>query len=84
MKKMFGNSDLIGIPVIASFNADGRIRPLYFQYEGKTLALSVITEKKMSSMIIYNCSYSDDDFSGQIELTYWIQHHTWTINKRGF
>lgn len=33
---MFGNSDLIGMPVIASFNADGRIRPLYFQYEGST------------------------------------------------
>ena len=33
---MFGNSDLIGMPVIASFNADGHIRPLYFQYEGST------------------------------------------------
>ena len=75
---MFGNPKLIALPVIASFDANGNICPLYFRYNGKSMKLSVISRRECLPTIEFLCSYDDDGYFGQIELSYWVPQHTWT------
>lgn len=57
---MFGNPKLIALPVIASFDTNGNINPLYFRYNGKRMKLSVISRRECLPTIEFLCSYDDD------------------------
>lgn len=73
--------------VIASFSSDGRIRPLYAEYEDYTIKIDrVIQEKEVVDLgvdaIEYLCSYVQEDRRRDIRIRYAIEFHRWYLPTR--
>jgi hypothetical protein len=60
------------VPVIASFDTEGNIVPLYVRINRKAYKLKVIYCQPINSNDIYkyHCSYSDHSFYHELYLTY--------------
>lgn len=60
------------VPVIASFDTEGHIVPLYVRINRKAYKLKVIYCQPINSKGIYkyHCSYNDHNFYHEIYLTY--------------
>lgn len=79
------NSNIIPIPVIASFNTSGKIKPIYFQFENENYKImDVITSHTEVSTIYFDCIYFNpySDFQNKITLVYRIKDHFWGYLNR--
>ena len=47
------NSNIIPIPVIASFNTSGKIKPIYFQFENENYKIMDVITSHTEVSIIY-------------------------------
>lgn len=69
------------VPVIASFDKDGHVRPLYVRILGKPYRiLSHWTPRSnFSGITEYNCKVETHGYARQILLKYYSRERIWTI-----
>ena len=68
------------IPVIASFNDDGQIKPLYIGIEGNRYKVdSYWIRRSFTNQIEFSCKILIDDRLCPIILTYYMNECIWTI-----
>lgn len=77
------NSNLICVPVIATFNSAGEIRPLYFSLEGLRLKIDNIkfVDRSRSEVIVFRCEVTFSDRVQQITLHYHKRDAIWTMKR---
>ncbi len=70
------------IPVIASFDSNGYVSPLYVRIHGEALKVhSFWIKPSFSGTIEYNCKVIDRDYLKPLCLTYHQSECIWTIPK---
>ena len=72
------------IPVIASFNSDGGIKPLYFRYQDKDITVTSVHycrpyPIKITFKLVFKCSAVLDNYLRDVQITYWIKERVWTL-----
>lgn len=68
------------IPVIASFNAQGGIKPLYFRYQEKDITVSHVRYcRPYPKKTVFKCTARLDDFLKEVQITYWEDEKLWTL-----
>lgn len=77
------NSNLVCVPVIASFNAAGKIRPLYFAIEDIRLKIDNIrfVDERMRETPVFECEVTFSDRVQQVTLIYHKRENIWTMKK---
>lgn len=71
------------IPVIASFSANGEIKPLYFKYEGNSVqVLSYRIKQSTRIDMIYECMYDNFGTQKKVILRYHFSDHAWFLEHR--
>lgn len=74
--------NIISIPVIASFDTNGKIIPLYFRYKDYgAIPVNLISQNKYISHICFVCKCEIEDQSYQIQLMYYWNEMKWYLNK---
>ena len=78
------NKNLILTPVIASFDTEGKIRPLYFSFEGLRLKIDNIKciKKLTDSQIEFACEITLIDRVKTAYFVYHTNYRAWSIDKR--
>lgn len=71
------------IPVIASFDTNGRIAPLYVRLGGEAhRVLSYwVRNRGFINTVEYSCKIADGDFEKPLLLTYFYNEATWVIAR---
>lgn len=71
------------VPVVASFDTDGHIRPLYVRILGNSYKILShwIGTASFSGVSEYNCKIAVGDYERQILLKYYVREKVWTIPK---
>ena len=70
------------VPVIASFNDDGQIKPLYVGINGERYKVeSYWVRRSFSNQIEFQCKLIDQDMLKPVVLTYYQNECIWTIPK---
>uniref|UniRef100_UPI004056E906 hypothetical protein n=1 Tax=Acetatifactor sp. TaxID=1872090 RepID=UPI004056E906 len=78
----FAYSPVTFVPVIASFDTDGHIRPLYVRINGISMKVDSYYERTMfSNTIEFNCKVIDNDYLKPVLLTYYQAERVWSIPK---
>ena len=74
------NLPLIFIPVIASFNEDGQIKPLYIGIEGERYKVeSYWVRRSFANQIEFHCKIIYDYSYKNLIITYFMNECLWTI-----
>ena len=68
------------VPVIASFDASGAIKPLYVRIHGKPLKVLSCWCQNEYSIRKYHCTVGLDGYTRDIVLAYHPSHSFWTID----
>lgn len=68
---------MTAIPVIASFSADGQIKPLYVRINGADLKVLQFTMYNPYNIPTFNCIVDDSDVEKHIKISYNLSQHTW-------
>lgn len=75
------NSNAMNIvPVIASFDTSGTIRPLYVRIHEKSLKILSCWHQTEYSFEKYHCTVELDGYTKDIVLIYHPSHSFWTID----
>lgn len=74
-------SDTILVPVIASFDSEGYISPLYVRINGISMKIHSFWLKPTFSNPVFQCQVIDNDVLKPIILTYHPTENVWTIPK---
>lgn len=75
-------SNLINVPVIASFDTEGRVRPLYIRFGDECLKVHSAVEKPSTfDLKEFQCQVIDGDRLKSLMLTYRMRDTVWTIVK---
>lgn len=71
------------IPVIASFDSEGHIAPLYIRLEGASYKVDTYWIRTTShrNIIEYNCKIVDNGFLKPLILSFHVNECVWTIPK---
>ena len=78
----------VGIDIIAAFNPQGEIKPVYMRLEDeshmpKTYKLEIIDNKseKYSGInsILYCCSFLQENIKKEVKVRYYIDSHKWAV-----
>ena len=68
------------VPVIASFNSEGGIKPLYFRFQGQDITVcSVQYCRPYPSKLVFKSTALLDGFTREIQLTYWTEEQVWSL-----
>lgn len=74
------------VPVIASYNAEGECRPLYFRYISQDgayhdISVSRVLTKKQNSVFgtIYQCEYMDHGYRKEVALYFHRRENKWSL-----
>lgn len=68
------------VPVIASFNNEGQIRPLYIGINGERYKVdSYWVRRNFSNQIEYHCKLIIEDSLKSVIITYYLNECIWTI-----
>ena len=68
------------VPVIASFNDDGQIKPLYVGINGERYKVaSYWVRRSFSNQIEFHCKLIDQDLLKPVIITYYLNECIWTI-----
>lgn len=80
----FDNSSMTVVPVIASFDTAGKIKPLYVRIQGKPL--KVISSWCQDEFLIvkHHCTVQLDEYAKDIILIYHPSHSFWTVDSNYF
>ena len=71
------------VPVIASFDTEGRICPLYVRINGISLKVDSFYERaKFFNVIEFNCKVIDNNYLKPLLLTYYQAERVWSIPKQ--
>ncbi len=85
MKVSYTNFDyepVYTVPVIASFDAEGHIKPLYVRVgEERYKVSSYWVKNRFSHAVEFNCQLQKDDRLIPTLLKYYQQESVWTIPK---
>lgn len=74
---------LVKVPVIASFDTEGRVRPLYIRSGEESLKIHSVVEKPSTfDFKEFQCQVIDGDRLKPLMLTYRMRDTVWTIAKR--
>lgn len=77
----YNESTMTLVPVIASFDASGNIRPLYIGVHGESYKVLTCSCKKVYDFPVYKCQVEDHGIARHVDLTYHPREHIWTIPK---
>lgn len=70
------------VPVICSFNKEGRIRPLYVRINGEAFKVCSAYEKpSFENAAIFQCEIADNEQLKQLTLEYRYREHLWLMPK---
>lgn len=70
------------VPVIASFDTDGHIAPLYVRINGISMKVASFYERnKFSNSVEFFCKVIDGDYLKPVQLSYYTAERVWTIPK---
>lgn len=71
------------VPVIASYDTEGRVKPLYVRISDNEYKIEScwIKPSIAGNNLDFNCSLSRDNRIYKVVLTYHIRETTWTIPK---
>lgn len=72
------------VDVIAVFDTEGNIRPIYFKAQGDSVKVEKVLSRKQTKFagidtIEYTVLYISDDYKRQVKLHYYIDAHTWSM-----
>ena len=68
------------VPVIASFNDDGQIKPLYVGINGKRYKVdSYWVRRSFSNQIEFHCKLIIENMLKPVIMTYYLNECIWTI-----
>ena len=68
------------VPVIASFDSEGHIKPLYVRIDGLSCkVLSYRVKSTFINFVAFNCMVQVEDFAKPVTLTYFIDETLWTM-----
>ena len=81
---LINNEEQIPVPVIATFNKDGKFYPLYFSIEGIRIKVDNITwvSNKAIWGYTFRCEVTLSDRVETIDLYYYKNLNIWTIKKK--
>ncbi|MCR4956465.1 MAG: hypothetical protein K6A30_07250 [Lachnospiraceae bacterium] len=66
------------VPVIASFNPSGEIRPLYLRMDGTVLRIrSFWVKSHHLNAMEFNCKVIDNNYTKNIRLIYYMSEGVW-------
>lgn len=72
------------VPVIASFDNDGHIKPLYVRIGGESYKVdSYWVRKNYANQMEFHCKLIIHNFLRPIIITYFVNECIWTIPKGG-
>lgn len=75
-------SNLINVPVIASFDAEGRVKPLYVRFGDECLKVHSAVEKPSTfDLKEFQCQVVDNGYLKPLALAYRMRDTVWTIVK---
>ena len=79
---MYNKQNIIPVPVIASFDTEGRVMPLYFRYkEHGSIPVTMKTQVKYIRYIQFTCECEIDYQMHQIYLIYEWGERKWYIKR---
>lgn len=79
---MYNKQNLIPVPVIASFDTEGRVMPLYFRYkEHGSIPVTMKTQVKYITYIQFTCECEIDYQLHQIYLIYEWGERKWYVKN---
>lgn len=79
---MYNKQNLIPVPVIASFDTEGRVMPLYFRYkEHGSIPATMKTQVKYITYIQFTCECEIDYQMHQIYLIYEWGERKWYVKN---
>ena len=82
-RNSFDYKECIKVPVIAGFDKDGTVMPIYVKIEGKKYKVEEYQSKmKFAGITEYRCSVSYKDIRMPLELSYYSNESIWTIPIR--
>ncbi len=67
------------IQVIASFNKNQDIKPLYFKYNEKTITILSCTCEKSHSIYSFKCRVESEGYTKFVNIRYYIKLCVWTL-----
>lgn len=67
------------IQVIASFNKNQDIKPLYFKYNEKTITILSYTCEKSHSIYSFKCRVESEGYTKLVTIRYYIKLCIWTL-----
>ena len=71
------------VTVIASFNDDGQIKPLYVGIDGERYKVaSYWVRRSFSNQVEFHCKLMVEDILKPMIITYYLQECIWTIPKQ--
>ncbi|MCI8669244.1 MAG: hypothetical protein HFI34_06975 [Lachnospiraceae bacterium] len=73
------NSNEHKIQVIASFNTNQEIKPLYFKYNEKTITVLSCTCEKSNISYVFKCLVESEGYTRYVRLCYYIKLCLWTL-----
>lgn len=77
------SSQLLGfptVPVIANFNTNGCIKPLYVRIQSEALPIVSYDFQSFVNTIVFNCTVNDLDTLKSIKLVYHKNECQWTLH----
>lgn len=81
---LINNEEQIPVPVIATFNKDGKFYPLYFSVEG--IRIKVDNIKWVSNKCVwgysFRCEVTLSDRVETVDLYYYKNLNIWTLKKK--
>ena len=71
------------VPVIASFNTNGGVQPLYFQFDDKAVKIHSVhwCEKKYNTFR-FECTAEFDGYIKEVSLTFFPQDNRWIMKPK--
>lgn len=78
-QNIFDSSYLTFVPVVASFDAAGQIKPLYVRIDGEPLKIISVKEKPaFMNTRVFQCQVDDQGIAKPLSLTYHFREGAWS------
>lgn len=79
----YGTDPIELVPVIASYDTEGRVKPLYVRIKGETYKVENhwVKSTNFSNNIDFNVTLSKDNRTYKLILTYHLRETAWSIPK---
>lgn len=78
-QNIFDSSNLLFVPVVASFDSTGQIKPLYVRINGNPLEILSAKEKPaFMSTRVFQCVVGDHGIEKPLSLTYHCREGAWS------